>query len=245
MRPALGILGGMGGLASAEFVRTIYESNPEQIEQNSPVVILISDPTFPDRTQAILTGSHSEILDRVSRKIETLYSLGASRVALACVTLHYVLPMLDERLRRGIVSLIDVALEAVRKSGRKHLLLCTTGARTARLFENHPLWPDVGHLIVYPEGKDQELVHSLLYQYKTGGDRQPFMPHLDRLLDGYGVDSFIAGCTELHILTKSLALSGREIPFVDPLMIIARNLNAYLETEAGAVAAAQPIARLV
>jgi aspartate racemase len=238
MRPALGILGGMGGLASAEFVKTIYESNPKQIEQDAPLVILISDPTFPDRTQAILTGSHGEILDQVSRKIETLYGLGASRVALACVTLHYVLPMLTERLRRGIVSLIDVTLEAVRSSGRKHLLLCTTGARTARLFENHPLWPEVSRMIVYTEGRDQELVHSLLYQYKTGGDQQPLLPHLARLLDGYGIDSFIAGCTELHMLTKAIVRQGLEIPFIDPLMIIARNLDTYLQTEGGADASA-------
>jgi len=238
MKPALGILGGMGALASAEFVRTVYESNPEQIEQDSPVVILISDPTLPDRTRAILTGSHGELLDHVSRKIEALYSLKASRVVLACVTLHYITPMLAERLRRGIVSLIDVAVEAVMRSGRKQLLLCTNGARAARLFENHPLWPEVSHLIVYPERKDQELVHSLLYQYKTAGDDRLFMPHLDRLLGEYGADSFIAGCTELHMLTKSLARQGREIPFIDPLLIIAQNLDTYLQAEAGARLAA-------
>jgi len=228
----------MGGVASAEFVRTIYESNAEQVEQDAPVAILISDPTFPDRTRAILTGLHGEILERVSRRIEMLYSLGASKVVLACVTLHYILPMLDERLRRGIISLIDVTLEAVRSSGRKHLLLCTTGARTARLFENHPLWPEVSRLIVYTEGRDQELVHSLLYQYKTGGDQQPFMPHLARLLDGYRADSFIAGCTELHMLTKNIVSQGLEIPFIDPLMIIARDLDTYLQTESGADASA-------
>src|SRR5205814_7574295 len=104
MKPVLGVLGGMGGLASAEFARTIYESNREQIEQNSPIVILISDPTFPDRTRAILTGSHDELLAQLSRKLEMLYSFDVARVVLACMTLHYALPLLAERLQRRIVS---------------------------------------------------------------------------------------------------------------------------------------------
>ena len=51
MKAVWGIMGGMGGLASAEFVRTIYEYNAREIEQDSPVLILYSDPTFPDRPQ--------------------------------------------------------------------------------------------------------------------------------------------------------------------------------------------------
>jgi aspartate racemase len=228
MKPVLGVLGGMGGLASAEFARTIYESNSEQVEQNSPGVILISDPTFPDRTRAILTGSHGELLEQLSRKLETLYSLDVARVVLACMTLHYALPLLAEGLRRRIVSLIEVTLEAVREAGRRQLLLCTTGTRTARLFERHPLWPEVGGLIVYPDAQDQELIHSLLYRYKTDGDRQPFLPHLDRMMNKYDVDSFIAGCTELHMLAKFLANQGSKVQCIDPLLIIARNLRNYL-----------------
>ena len=50
MRTILGILGGMGPLASAEFVRSVYELNVQTKEQASPVCVLYSDPTIPDRT---------------------------------------------------------------------------------------------------------------------------------------------------------------------------------------------------
>ena len=43
----LGILGGMGPLASAEFLKTLYECFPYEREQDAPVCLLVSDPTFP------------------------------------------------------------------------------------------------------------------------------------------------------------------------------------------------------
>ena len=53
-KQVLGVLGGMGGLASAEFVKTVYEISGEGVEQEQagPVVLMYSDPAFPDRTAA-------------------------------------------------------------------------------------------------------------------------------------------------------------------------------------------------
>ena len=52
----LGVVGGMGPLASAEFVKTIYEYGLNRREQESPSVVLVSDPTFPDRTSVSWQG---------------------------------------------------------------------------------------------------------------------------------------------------------------------------------------------
>ena len=60
MTKLLGILGGMGPLASAEFLKTIYEYGTRDLEQRSPACILYSDPTFPDRTQTIVNGEEAQ-----------------------------------------------------------------------------------------------------------------------------------------------------------------------------------------
>ena len=64
-RPIIGIVGGMGALASAEFVKTIYEFSADRREQDSPIVMLSSDPTFPDRTEMLLRGARDVLLDRL------------------------------------------------------------------------------------------------------------------------------------------------------------------------------------
>jgi aspartate racemase len=79
-KPVLGVLGGMGGLASAEFVRTVYEISGEVCsrEQDAPVVVMYSDPTFPDRTEAFLRGETQPLLNKLIEALELLNSMGAT-----------------------------------------------------------------------------------------------------------------------------------------------------------------------
>ena len=229
MKPILGILGGMGVRASAEFTRTLYQHNVEGVEQDSPSLILFSDPTFPDRTESFLRGSYGPLVSLLEERLNLLYGLNVSKVVLGCVTLHYAVPMLAENLQGRILSLVDVALKAVAKSDRRHLLFCSTGSRASQVFENHERWAEAKSHIVWPDEKDQDLIHSLLYRYKTNSEEQPFVPHLDRLLTKYGVNSFVAGCSELHMLTTHLARENSELQFIDPLLLIAKNLPSFMQ----------------
>ena len=53
----LGVVGGLGPLVSAEFLKAIYEHTSWTREQDAPRVLLYSDPTFVDRTTALLSGA--------------------------------------------------------------------------------------------------------------------------------------------------------------------------------------------
>ena len=54
-KPLFGIVGGMGPLSSAQFINSIYGYclNRVAAEQAYPRIIMISDPTIPDRAQAM------------------------------------------------------------------------------------------------------------------------------------------------------------------------------------------------
>ncbi len=232
MKGTLGILGGMGALASAEFLKSIYEYNSNFIEQQTPIAVLVSDPTFPDRTQALLSGNDELLIESLIKRLGQLYFLGADRIVICCVTLHYALASLPEYLRSGIISLIDVALAEAIEARRNQLVLCSDGVRAARIFESHDLWPLAKDYITFCDSGDQQLVHSSLYKYKVTDVEQPLLSHLDYLLAKYKVDSFIAACTELHMLTKFLTArrSGR-YQFIDPLLTIAKDLPNVLGAE--------------
>src|SRR5436305_6814732 len=134
-----GVLGGMGPLASAEFLNTIYEKNMGVKEQESPIVYLISDPTIPDRTECFLNGTQEMLLEHFSSAIEKLAGLGVDRIVVCCVTIHPLVPRLPAYLQEKIVSLVDLVFESVLQDGKKHLLLCTQGSRQMRIFEDHAL----------------------------------------------------------------------------------------------------------
>ena len=230
----LGVLGGLGPLASAEFVKTIYEEGIDGIEQRSPRVRLVSDPTFPDRTTAFLAGEEEEIRRRLVDALSDLRAQGAARVVICCVTMHHLMPRLPADLQALVVSLLDVAAAAVSRSRESHLLLCTTGTRRLRLFERHPRWTDIRDRVILPSDEDQEAVHDMIYRIKANEPVDALLPVLKGLLDKYGVASFIVGCTEMHFFAKRQLRDGARC--IDPLFLIARDLSALLSEPASAEA---------
>src|SRR5689334_22702303 len=100
INPILGVLGGIGGLASSEFVKTIYEYHVQEVEQESPNIILYSDSTFPDRTAAFLSKSDDDLLALLIERLKLLQGLNAGKIVLCCVTLHYLLPRVAAELKK-------------------------------------------------------------------------------------------------------------------------------------------------
>lgn len=220
-RTPIGILGGMGPLASAEFLKTIYEAGVPGPEQNAPAVVLHSDPSMPDRTSAFLNGTTAVVLERFVAALEKLEREGVSKIVVCCITVHYLLPQLPPALRSRIVSLLDVIAATIGRATDRHLLLCTTGTRKLRLFESHPQWPSMRERLVMPDEADQQEIHQAIYQVKAGADVQGLVDLVTRLLRKYEVESFVAACTEIHFASKRFSGAGAPYRCVDPLLIIA------------------------
>jgi len=79
-----GILGGMGPLASAEFVHTIYQETIRGTDRDTPTVILLSNPAIPDRTEYLLNGQEDALLEVFSSSVGQLISAGATKIVIAC-----------------------------------------------------------------------------------------------------------------------------------------------------------------
>jgi aspartate racemase len=219
----LGVVGGLGPMASAEFLRTIYEHGLGDREQEFPTVIVYSDPSFPDRTEAFLAGECDPILAQLIDVIERLLEAGATDVVFCCMTIHYLLPRLPAHLRERIISLPDIIFETVAHTREKHLLICSSGTRELGLFQNDVRWSMAQPYIVLPDEDDQNRIHKdLIYPIKKNPDIRTLFPLLELLLDKYGVDSFIAGCSEVHLLAKHFLLHSPEHRCVDPLATLAR-----------------------
>jgi aspartate racemase len=225
----LGIVGGMGPLASAEFVRTVYEYGLGEREQLSPTVLLYSDPTFPDRTDAFMSGNDGPLREKLIDVITRLDRLGVEKVLICCMTIHYLVPRLPEALRSKIISPLDEIFESVEQSPKESLLICSTGTRKLNLFESHPKWTKLGQRILLPSEKDQESIHrDLIYPMKLNPELSDSFPVLDSVLKRYKVDSFIAGCSEIHMLAKSFLASkeyGAFYSCIDPFATIARRVS--------------------
>jgi len=190
--------------------------------------MLYSDPTFPDRTETLIAGFDDLLLEPLVEALRQLERLGVNRIVICCVTLHHLLPRVPHSLRSRIWSLIDVVFEQVIESGQRHLLLCTKGTRQLGIFQFHQQWAAAHELLVLPDEDDQQLIHGLIYQIKKNDDVDRLIPIINTLLSKYAVNSFIAGCTEIHLLAKRFQSTPgevRERGCIDPLSIIAREVT--------------------
>ena len=226
-KPVLGVLGGMGGLASAEFVKTVYEFSGELSvpEQSAPIVLLHSDPTFPDRTEAFLRGDTQFLLGKLIESLEFLCVMGASQLVICCMTIHYLLPEVPAALRERIISMADVIFSSVESLKKKHLVICSNGTVQLGLLQRHPKWEQVRDYVIFPSETEQQHMHELIYDMKLNRNLPEARAFVESLLARHQVDSFIAGCSEIHLLAKQFAPSSSDqhgYGCIDPLTIIAR-----------------------
>ena len=231
-REVLGIVGGLGPLASAEFLKTVYEYGIGENEQDAPIVLMYSDPTFPDRTDSFLAGESELLLARLTGALQCLSDAGASRFVICCMTIHYLLPRLPVHLGARVVSLLDVIFDNL-KPPRRHLLICSNGTRRLELFQKHRQWERHKSAIILPDDDDQNRIHhELIYPIKKRPDFRRLKLLLETLLQRYEADSFIAGCSEIHVLAKHVVFNGDRAAgygCLDPLTIIAREWDAPLK----------------
>jgi len=226
----LGVLGGMGPLASAEFLKTIYESSIHGREQSAPTVILYSDPSTPDRTTTYLEGREGTVLQPMIQALNRLIELGATKIVICCVTSHLLMSRFPRHIREKVISLPDVIFDALQQSEERRLLLCTVGSRKSGVFERHPRWSEMNGRVILPSDSDQSIIHDeIIYEIKRNRPARELIPLVKALLRSYGVNSFIAGCTELHLLAKQEwpADDYERSRCIDPLSLIATNISRH------------------
>jgi len=236
-KPVLGVLGGMGGLASAEFVKTVYEISGETCprEQSAPAVVMYSDPTFPDRTEAFLRGETQPLLTRLIGALELLRGMGATHLVICCMTIHYLLPQVPYGLRERIISLTDVIFSSVELLKKKHLVISSRGTIKLELLQRHPRWECARNYFVFPSQGEQLQMHDLIYEMKLNRSLDGARRYVETLLDRYHLDSFVAACSEIHLFAKQFAPSSalqRGYGCLDPLAIIASQVVEQNKYEA-------------
>jgi aspartate racemase len=132
----LGVLGGMGPLATVDFLQKLIEETPASRDQDHIPVIAYCVPQIPDRPAAI-TGNGESPLPQMLEGIHTLKRAGANVAAIACNTAHY---WHDDLVRQGglpILHIADAACAALpHRNVQRVGLLATQGTLAAGFYQS-------------------------------------------------------------------------------------------------------------
>lgn len=219
----IGILGGMGPAATADFYQKIIQATPAKTDQEHLKVLIFSNPQVPDRTAAI-RGEGPDPLPVLVAGAEVLIQGGADFITIPCVTAHYYYDALQRAVSIPILHLIGETVTAVLAEypGLRRLgLLATSGTLQCRLFE--AFFEPRGFSILTPDPAIQASgVMEAIYAVKQG--EPPERPR--RLireaaehLQARGAQAIITGCTEVPLVLRDGDLP---VPVIDPTWILAQ-----------------------
>jgi aspartate racemase len=114
--PSLGVLGGMGPAATADFLTRLVHLTPAASDQEHIATIVYSDPRTPDRSDAIL-GHGPSPLPAMIRGIDFLNRAGCAVIAIPCNTAYYWHADLAERSETPILHIVDATADQLRRLG--------------------------------------------------------------------------------------------------------------------------------
>ena len=116
MARLLGVLGGMGPLATADFFKKLIEETPAQYDEEHVPVVIYSVPQMPDRVKAITHGAESP-LPHMLAGMRALQRLEVGCVAIPCNTAHHWFEELQRASGLPILHIADAACDELHKRG--------------------------------------------------------------------------------------------------------------------------------
>ncbi len=236
-RPIVGILGGMGPAATADFYTKIIAATSATRDQDHLHVVIWADPSVPDRTDALLHGG-ADPMPLLLRGARALAADGADLIAIPCNTAHAFLtvlardvpvPFLD--MMEETAAMVEIRYPRVERVG----LLATTGTITVGLYQRAFATHHVE--VAVPDDAHQQQVMTAIHRVKagdTGADVTALVGAAATYLIGQGARLLIAGCTELPLVFTE---GDAPVPVIDPTAVLAaavvRRAHASQHTESG------------
>jgi len=218
MSKTMGVIGGMGTLATATFYAMITNIQDQhvKVEQDYLDIIIYSKTSIPDRTAYILGQSDINPTADIIAAAVTLERAGADFLVMPCVTAHYFYKEAAGMVGIPFVNLLDEIAMHVQANGLNRVgLLATQGTLQSRILHN--ALEGRGIEVLTPDPAQQTELMNMIYSTKIGGhvSAQEF-DKLEDALFAKGAQSIILGCTELSLIKGKMAAEH-----VDALSILA------------------------
>ncbi len=220
MSEKLGIVGGLGPMATVSFMKRIINMTDAKKDQDHIHIVIEHCPSIPDRTGYILDHSQDNPAPAIVEACRILENAGVREIAIPCVTAHYFHHEISEHTKVPVMDGVMLCADYLKEKGINSVgIMATDGTVRSGIFEE----PLKAHGIrsIYPDRALQKDVMHLIYENVKSGtaiDRERFASVSDYLFSE-GAEVVILGCTELSVIADEYLPEGR---FLDLLSVLAR-----------------------
>ena len=210
----VGVLGGMGPLATIDFMRKMLDATPAARDQDHVPVVVSSIPQVPDRPKA-WRGEGESPLPAMVASGRRLVDAGVGLIVVPCNTAHLWFDDLERALGVPMLHLVDAAIEDAKAaalasgaSGASALpgarprigLLATDAALASGLYTERQ--PSAVQWLLPTQHEMQEWVTPAIAAVKAGRLTDAAAPvgAAARALEQRGAAALVLGCTELPLV---------------------------------------------
>lgn len=216
----LGVLGGLGPMATAYFLQLVVEMTFAAADQEHIEVLLHSKPRIPDRTRYILGIDAANPVPEMVDVGKGLVSQGAELIAIPCITAHYFQQELEKEIGVPILNAVEETALYLKKEGvTKAGILATDGTVESRLFQEE--FARHGIECIIPGEAGQKKVMHIIYENVKAGKPVEFslFESVAGELSSSGAQVILLGCTELSLIKRDYPLKAG---FLDVMEVLAQ-----------------------
>lgn len=222
----LGILGGMGPLATVTLFERIVLLTDAKCDQNHLHIFIDNYASIPDRT-SYLIGKGENPKEYLIESAKRLQNIGADFLIMPCNTAHYFYKDIIKEINIPFLNMIEETAKftldkypQMNKIG----LLATDGTCNTKIYDDY--FSKYNIEVVKPSKEKQTNVMELIYNMKIGIKDiclEGFYETIEEM-KGNDVEVFILGCTELSSAYQLYAMKGT---YIDPIDVIAQSAIKY------------------
>jgi aspartate racemase len=213
----LGILGGMGPAASAEFVSRLIKQTPATCDQEHVPFVLWNDPQIPDRSTAMRAGN-DDPLPWLEDGVRGLKTAGCNRIVIPCNSAHF---WYNELVKLGvpIIHIVDSIADQLRSLHIENEtigVIGTQGTIECGIYQ-YRLERQGWRCIVPDRAEMDFFVQPAIDLIKAGKilESQALLTKVIHSLIDQGAKAVVLGCTELPLAIKIASEKG--IPIVNSI----------------------------
>jgi len=222
--PRLGVLGGLGPLATVDLLNKIVRNTPASCDQEHLRIVVESDPTIPDRNRALLQGGEDPSI-ALLQSAQRLEEAGASLIICPCNTAHAFLHVVEKHISTPVLRMPEAVasyLEANYPNARRIGLLATDGAIQSDIYVK-PL-AAIGRKLLVPERDAQKQVMEAIFGARgikagfLGAEPKGLLLSAAEELIRRGAEIIVLACTEIPLVLENGAVA---VPLLDATEILA------------------------
>jgi aspartate racemase len=213
----LGILGGMGPAASAEFVDRLVQQTPATCDQEHIPFVLWSNPQIPDRSISLRNGDNKP-LPFLLDGLRGLKAAGCDLIVIPCNTAHFWFREFN-KVNVQVIHIVDSVSYALKDAGVANGTIGVMGTQATvelGLYQNH--LNGYGWNCITPDKVEMDtLVQPAIDLIKAGKlvEAQPLLMKVIHSLIYQGARAVVLGCTEIPLAIKEDHYNG--IPLINSI----------------------------